>query len=68
MYKDLHGWADCIDRVIQIIQQTDERHIVLHEAIVGSRKLVRWNAELDRINTVWFVNNDVDPNIYSTVY
>jgi hypothetical protein len=39
-YKDPHGWADCVDRFIQVVKQTDMIHIVPVEAIVGLAHLV----------------------------
>ena len=34
-YKDPHGWADCVDGFIRVVQQTDKMHIVPVRAIVG---------------------------------
>jgi len=67
-YKDLHGWADCVDGFIQVVKQTDKMHIVPDGAIVGPAHLVRENAASDRINSVWLVNNQVDLDTYCTVY
>jgi len=39
-YKDLHGWADCVDGFIQVVKQTGKMHIVSVGAIVGSAHLV----------------------------
>jgi len=67
-YKDLHGWADCVDGFIRVVKQTDKMHIVPVGAIVGLAHLVRENAASDRINSVWLVNNHVDLDTYWTVY
>jgi hypothetical protein len=66
-YKDLHGWADCINGFIWVVKQTDMMPIVPVRAIVGPAHLVRENAASDRIDTVWLVNNYVDFDIYWTV-
>jgi len=69
MYRDPHGWADCVDRFIWVVKQTDKMHIVPGGAIVGPANLVRENnAASDRINSVWLVNNAVDFDTYWTVY
>jgi len=39
-YKDLHGWADCVDGFIRVVKQTDKMHIVPVGAIVGPAHLV----------------------------
>jgi hypothetical protein len=68
-YKDLHGWADCVDGFIWVVKQTDKMHIVPDAAIVGPAHLVQENnAASDRINTIWLVNNDVNLDTYWTVY
>jgi hypothetical protein len=68
-YKDLHGWADCVDGFIQVVKQTDKMHIIPVGAIVGPAHLVREiNAASDRIDNVWLVNNHVDLDTYWTVY
>jgi hypothetical protein len=40
MFKDLHGWADCVDRFIRVVKQTNTIHIVPVGAIVGPAHLV----------------------------
>jgi hypothetical protein len=40
-YKNLHGWADCVDRFIQVVKQTNKMHIVPIGVIVGPAHLVR---------------------------
>ena len=40
-YKDLHGWADCVDGFIRVVKQTNTMHIVPVGAIVGPVYLVR---------------------------
>jgi hypothetical protein len=68
-YKDLHGWADCVDEFIWVVKQTDKIHTVLDAAIVGPAHSVRENnTASDRINTIWLVNNDVNLDTYWTVY
>jgi hypothetical protein len=63
-YKDRHGWADCVDRFIQVVKQTNKMHIVPVRAIVGPAQLVRENAASDRINSIRLVNNHVDLDTY----
>ena len=67
-YKDPHGWADCNERFIRVVEQTDKMHIVPVGAIVGPEHLVRENAASDRIDSVWLVNNHVHLYTYWTVY
>ena len=68
-YKDLHDWADCVDRFIRVVKPTDKIQIVPVRAIVGLAHLVRENtAALDRIDSVWLVNIYVDLDAYCTVY
>ena len=33
-FKDLHGWADCVDGFIRVVKQTNKMHIVPLGAIV----------------------------------
>ena len=66
-YKDLHGWANCIDRFIWIVKQTDKIHIVHGGASIGLAQLVRDNVESERIDSVQLVNNHVDIDTYRTV-
>jgi hypothetical protein len=58
-FKDPHGWANCVDRCIRIVRQTDVIHIVPVAAIVGMAHLVQENAASDWINSIWLVKNDV---------
>jgi len=67
-YKDLHGWADCVDGFIQVVKQTNQIHTVPIAAVVGPAHLVRENASLGSIDSVWLVNNHVDLDTYWTVY
>jgi hypothetical protein len=68
-YKDLHGWADCIDGFIRVVKQTDKMHIVPVGAIVGPAHLVRQNnAASDRIDSICLVNNHVYLDTYCTEY
>jgi hypothetical protein len=34
-YKDPHGWADCVNGFIWVVNQIDKKHIVPAGAIVG---------------------------------
>jgi len=67
-YKDLHGWADCVDGFIWGVKQTNKMHIVPVGAIVGPARLVRKNASSGSMDSVWLVNNHVDIDTYWTVY
>jgi len=66
-FKDLHGWADCVDGFIRVVKQTNKMHIVPVGAIVGPAHLVRENAALGG-DSVWLVNNHADLDTYWTVY
>ena len=67
-YKDLHGWVDCVDGFIWVIEQTNMIHSVPVGAIVGPAHLVRQNAASDRIDSVWLGYNHVDLDTFWTVY
>jgi hypothetical protein len=68
-YKDPHGWADCVDGFIRVVNQTDKRHILSVGAIVGPAHCMRGNnAVSDRIDRVWLVNNYVALGTDWTVY
>jgi hypothetical protein len=67
-YNDLDGWADCVDAFIQVVKQTNKIHIVPIAAIAGPALLVRENAALGCIDSIWLVTNYVDLNTYWTVY
>jgi len=67
-YKDLHGWADCVDRFIQVVKQTNKMYIVPVVAVVGPTYLVQENAASGGIDSEWLVNNHVDLDTYWTVY
>jgi len=68
-YKNPDGWGDYVDGFVQVVKQTDKMHIVPVRAIVGPAQLVQENnAALDRIDSVWLVNNHVDLDTYWTVY
>jgi hypothetical protein len=67
-FKDLHGWADCVDGLIRVVKQTNKMNIVPVGAIVGPPYLVRENPALGGIDSVWLVNNLVDLDTYWTVY
>ena len=59
-YNDPHCWANCVDRFIGVVKQTDKMRIVPAGAIVGPAHLVPENAVSHRIDSIWFVNNHVD--------
>jgi hypothetical protein len=63
-YKDLHGWADCVDRFIWVVKQMNKMHIVLVGAIVGPGHLLEEIAALRSIHSVQHVNNHVDLETY----
>jgi hypothetical protein len=67
-YKDLHGWADCVDGFIWIGQQTNKMYSVSIGVIVGPVHFVRENAALGGMDSVWLVNNHLDLDTYWTVY
>jgi len=67
-FKDLHGWADCVDGFIRVVKQTNAMHIVLIEAMVGLAHLVQGNAASGGIDSVRLVNYHVDLDTYWTVY
>jgi len=67
-FKDLHGWADCVDVFIRVIKQKNKIHIVPVGAIVGLAHLVRENAASGSIDSIWLANNHVDLDTYWTVY
>jgi hypothetical protein len=67
-YKDLHGWADCVDGFIRVVKQTNTMHIVPVGEIVRPAHLVREHATSSGIDCIWLVNNHVDLDTYWTVY
>ena len=67
-FKDLHGWADCVDGFIWVVKQTNKMHIVPVVAIVGPAHLVLENPALGGINSIWLVKNPIDFDTYWTVY
>jgi len=67
-YKDLHGWADYVDGFILVVKQTDKMHTVPVGTIVGPAHLVWEHGVIDRIDSLWRVNNQVDLDTSSTVY
>jgi len=67
-YKDLHGWADCVDGFIWVVKRTDMMHIAPVGAIVWPAHSLLENAASDRIDCVWLVNNHLDWDTYHTVY
>jgi hypothetical protein len=66
-FKDLHGWADCVDRFIRVVKQTNKMLIVLDGAVVGHANLVWENAASGGNAGVWLVHYYVDFDNYWTV-
>lgn len=62
--KNVTGWADCVDRFIWIVKQTDLLYIVHVRAIVGPSHLGQQNVTSARINSVWLVYNHVNIDTY----
>jgi hypothetical protein len=67
-YKDPHRWAECVDRFIQVVKQTNKMRILPIGAIVGLADLMQENAALSGIDSVWLVNHLVDLDTHWTVY
>jgi hypothetical protein len=67
-FKDLHGWADCVDGFIRVVKQTNKMHIVPIRAVAGQVHLGQENSASGGIDSVWLVNNHVDLDTYWTVY
>jgi hypothetical protein len=67
-FKDLHDWADFVDRFVRVRKETNQMHIVPVGAIVGQAHLVQKNAALNGMDSVWLVNNHVDFDTYWTEY
>jgi hypothetical protein len=67
-YKDLHGWAECVDGFIRVVKQTNMMHILPLGAIVGPAHSMRKNATSGGIDCVWRIINHADFDTYWTVY
>jgi len=67
-FKDHQAWADCVDRFIRVVKQTNKMHIESVEAMVGLPHWVEENAAVGGIDFVWLVNHHVDFDMYWTVY
>jgi len=52
-FKDIHGWADCVDGFIRVVKLTDKIHIVPVGAIVGPAHLVPEIAASGDINSCY---------------
>jgi len=63
-YKDLHGWADCVDGFIRVVKQMSKLHIVPVGAIVGLAHLAWENAASGGMDSVWLENNHDDLDTY----
>jgi len=51
-----------------VVKHMNRMHIVPIGAIVGPAHLVRTNAGVDRLDSIWLVNNHVDFDTHWTVY
>jgi hypothetical protein len=67
-YKDRPGWADYVDRFIQVVKQTDKMHTGSVRAFVGLAQAARENPVSNRIDYIWLVNHLVDLDTYWTEY
>jgi hypothetical protein len=67
-FKDMHGWADCVDGFIRVVKQMNMMHFLPVGAIVGHTHLVRDNVTSGGIDSVWYVHNHVDLDTYWNVY
>jgi len=67
-YKDLHGWADCVDGFIRVVKHTNKMDIVSVGAMVAPAHWVWENAASGGIDSVWLINNHLDLDTYWTVY
>jgi hypothetical protein len=67
-YNELHGSADCVDGFIPVVREMNKTDIVPVGEIVRTARLVRENAALGGMDSIWLVNNDVDLDTYWTVY
>jgi hypothetical protein len=65
--KDPHSRVDCVDKFIQVVNETEMKHIVPVGAIVGPAHFVQENAASSRIDSIWLVNNHVDIDTCWTV-
>ena len=65
-YKDLHGWADCVDGFIRVFKETNKMHIVPVGAMIGPPDLMWENAASGSIKRVWLIKNHVDLDTYWT--
>jgi len=67
-YNDLQGWADCVDGFIQVVKSTNKMQNVPVGVILAPAHLVRENAALGGIDSIWLVNHDVNLDTNWTVY
>jgi len=67
-FKDLHGWADCVDGFIRVVKQMNKMHIVSVGAILGPAHLVREYTALGSLDCVLLVNNHVHFDPCWTIY
>jgi len=66
-FNDLHGWAECVDRFIWVVEQTNEMYSVPLGVMVGQAELVWEDAASGDINCLWHVNSHVDLDMYWSV-
>lgn len=63
-YKDLQGWADCVDWFIKVVKQTDYMYIVPVRAIVQPVHAVQDIAASCTICSIWLQRHHVDVDSY----
>jgi len=66
--KDHHSWADCVDRFIRVVKQTNMLHIVPVRAMVGPAHIVTEKAAASGIDCVWLLSIHVHFDTYRTVH
>jgi hypothetical protein len=64
----LHGWTDCIDKFIHIINHNNKVPIEPITANVGPVKLVQENAVSDTIDMQWLLNTLIEIDIHWIQY
>jgi len=67
-FKNLDGWADCVDGIIRDVKQTIRMHILPGGEMVGLAHFVRENAAAGCMDSIWLVNNHVHLDTYWSVY
>jgi len=59
-YKHLHGWANCVDSIIQVVKLATKMHLMSISVIVDLAHLVQHNAGADRIDGIRLEYNYVE--------